>query len=111
NGGNAMEFAITTAAGGGESQVTAPSALPTGWHHVAITVDGVAGQLVLYLDGAVVAEGPTTTLPSNLGNTTQNWIGRSQYTADPYFGGSVDDFRIYSRALTEPEVRYLVGGP
>ncbi|MBN1359140.1 MAG: hypothetical protein JW993_01040, partial [Sedimentisphaerales bacterium] len=29
NGGNAMEFAITTAAGGGESQVTAPSALPT----------------------------------------------------------------------------------
>ncbi len=107
--GGALRCAITTTGGAGESAVTAPAELPTGWHHVAVAIDGAAGQLSLYLDGAVVASGPTATVPMDLGNTTQNWIGRSQYSADPYFGGSVDDFRIYSRALSAAEVRYLVG--
>jgi hypothetical protein len=31
---------------------------------------------------------------SNLGNTVTNWIGRSNFSADPYFDGLVDDFRI-----------------
>ncbi len=104
-----IRFAITTGSGAGESGVGASGPLPTGWHHVAVTIDGAAGQMTLYLDGDVVASGPTATLPADLGNTTQNWIGRSQYAADPYFNGSVDDFRIYSRALSAGEVRYLVG--
>ena len=41
--------------------------------------------------------------------TTQNWIGRSQFTADAFFNGTVDDFRIYNVALTEGQVRYLAG--
>ena len=41
--------------------------------------------------------------PSNLGTTTQNWIGRSQY-ADPYLNATVDDFQIYNSALTADEV-------
>jgi hypothetical protein len=45
----------------------------------------------------------------DLGVTTQNWLGRSQWTADPFFGGSIDDFHIYNRALSESEVRYLAG--
>jgi hypothetical protein len=28
----------------------------------------------------------------------QNWIGRSQWSADPYFKGRIDDFRIYHGA-------------
>jgi hypothetical protein len=48
-------------------------------------------------------------LPKDMGVTNQNWLGRSQYTTDPFFGGSIDEFRIYSRALSESEVRYLAG--
>jgi hypothetical protein len=48
-------------------------------------------------------------LPKNLGNTTQNWIGRSQFTADAFFLGMVDDFRLYNRAVSAAEVRYLAG--
>jgi hypothetical protein len=48
-------------------------------------------------------------LPKNLGNTTQNWIGRSQFTADAFFLGMVDDFRLYNRAVSASEVRYLAG--
>jgi hypothetical protein len=56
-----------------------------------------------------VDSGPTTVLPKDLGVTTNNWLGRSIYTADPYFNGAIDDFRIYDRALSEAEVRYLAG--
>jgi hypothetical protein len=28
--------------------------------------------------------------------TSQNWIGRSQWPADPYFNGLIDEFRIYN---------------
>ncbi len=57
----------------------------------------------------MAASGATATLPTDLGNTTQNWLGRSQYAADAYFGGSLDNFVIYSRALSAGEVRYLAG--
>ncbi len=57
----------------------------------------------------MVASGPTTILPKDIGNTTQNWLGRSQYTADAYLLGSLDDFRIYNRVLSQAELRYLAG--
>ena len=104
-----MRFAITTAGGGGESQLNASSSLPTGWHHVAIVIDGATMTMRLHMDGAVVASGATAVLPKDLGNTTQNWLGKSQYEADAYYGGMIDDFRIYNRALSEGEVRYLAG--
>jgi hypothetical protein len=45
--------------------------------------------------------------PSNLGNTTNNWIARSQFAVDPLFDGFIDDFRIYSRALSAAEIAAL----
>jgi hypothetical protein len=45
--------------------------------------------------------------PSHLGNTVNNWIGRSAFTADPYFAGLIDDFRVYKRALTATEITTL----
>ena len=48
-----------------------------------------------------------TLKPSSLGNTTQNYIGKSQF-GDPYLNGQVDEFRIYSSALTASEVATLI---
>jgi len=56
-----------------------------------------------------VASGPTAVLPRDLGVTTQNWLGRSQWSGDGYYQGQIDEFRIYDRALTAGEVRYLAG--
>jgi hypothetical protein len=109
NGYGGLVFAISTGGSGSESRLVAPTALPRGWRHVAVTIDGATSEMNLYLDGRVVDTETTATLPSALGNTTQNWIGRSQYTADPYFGGSFDEFRIYNRALTAGEIQYLAG--
>ncbi len=56
------------------------AALPTGgWHHVAVTLNGSTG--ILYVDGVQVGSNTGMTLkPSDMGSTTQNWIGRSQYS-------------------------------
>jgi hypothetical protein len=48
-----------------------------------------------------------TLRPSSIGNTANNFIGKSAFTADPYFDGLVDDFRVYNRALTPAEITAL----
>jgi hypothetical protein len=108
---NVLRFAITTAGytEGAESILDGPSALSPGWHHVAVSIDGSSMSMTLYLDGIAVATGPTATLPSDLGNTTQNYVGDSQYTADPFYAGDIDELLIYTRALSLGEIRYLAG--
>jgi hypothetical protein len=108
-GGAGLRFAITTSGSGGEQQLTGGGQLPLNtWSHVAVTLSGTTGTL--YLNGNPVATNPNMTLhPSNLGNTNQNWIGRSQYS-DPFLNATVDDFQIYGRALAASEVGVLAGG-
>jgi len=96
-----MRLAIQTG-GGGESLIDSTSTLPTGWHHVAVVIR--SGNMQLYLDGAVATSGSTSVVPSDLGQTGSNWLGRSQYAADGYFNGSLDDFRIYDYALSADEI-------
>ncbi|WP_460339390.1 glycoside hydrolase family 127 protein [Actinoallomurus acanthiterrae] len=106
SGSGTARFAITTSGAGGEQQINAPSALPTGaWTHVAVTLGGGVG--VLYVNGAEVARNAAMSLtPGGLGGTAQNRLGRSQYS-DPYLDGAVDDLRIYSRALSASEIAGL----
>jgi hypothetical protein len=105
-----MRFAITNAGNTAEDMTTAPQVLATGWHHVAVTIDAASKSHLLYLDGQVVATKTSARYtPSSLGNTTQNWLGRAQYVADPYFNGSLDDLRIYNCALTASEIAQLAG--
>lgn len=102
-----LRFAITTTGGSGEQKIDGTAALATsGWHHVAITLAGSTGTL--YVDGQQVGQNTAMTLrPSDLGTTTQNWIGRSQYSADPYFSGHIDDVRILAGALGGSEIAAL----
>jgi hypothetical protein len=109
--GSTIRFAITTGGSGAEQRINGTSALPTGvWTHVAVTKSGNVGTL--YVNGAQVGQNTSMSLsPSSLGNTTNNWIGRSQYSADPFLDGQIDDFRIYNRALSAAEVLSLFQTP
>jgi Concanavalin A-like lectin/glucanases superfamily/Glycosyl hydrolases family 43 len=107
-GAPGLRFAITTSGGGGEQQVTWANQLPTGWHHVAVTRSGTT--VTLWADGVAVVSNPDVTInPADLGTTTNNWIGRSQY-ADPFLAATVDDFNIYDRALDPAEIQALAAG-
>jgi hypothetical protein len=110
SGSNALRFAISTGGAGAEQRINGTSALPTGvWTHVAVTKSGNTGTL--YVNGAQVGQNTAMTLnPSSLGNTTNNWLGRSQY-ADPFLDGQLDEFRIYNRALSASEILALFQNP
>ena len=110
SGTNAGRFAIRSIEVG-EQIVNPPAILPTGWHHVAASINSATMRIYLYVDGALVANGPTLLLPKDLGVSTQNWLARSQYP-DSYYKGALDDVRIYDRALATDEVMDIVsGGP
>lgn len=100
-------FAISLNGGAGEELIEASSALPTGaWTHVAVTLSGGVGTM--YFNGAVVGTNTAMTFaPFRLGPTPNNWLGRSQFSADPYFKGLLDDFRIYHNALSAAEIAGL----
>jgi hypothetical protein len=108
-GGAGLRYAITANGSGGEQQLTGGGHLPLNtWSHVAVTVSGNTGTL--YLNGTPVATNTNMTLhPSSLGDTNQDWIGRSQFS-DPFLAASVDDFQIYDHALSAGEVGALAGG-
>jgi hypothetical protein len=109
-GGGPIRFAITTPGGGGEQQINGPSTLPLNtWSHVAVTLSGNTGTL--YVNGQPVGTNTNMTFtPADLGATNQDWIGRSQFSADPFLAATVDDFQIYSRALSTTEVADLAAG-
>jgi len=106
--GGPMRLAITTGGGGGESLIDSPNTLPSGWHHLAAVI--TSGNMQIFLDGAMVVSGSTALVPSDLGQTGSNWLGRSQYAADAYFNGSLDDFRIYDYALSVEEIEMTMRG-
>lgn len=91
----------------GEQSVNAPNAIPANtWVHVAFTLSGTVGTL--YINGIPVASNSAIDFaPFQMGNTTQNWLGRAQYSSDPYFKGRMQDFRLYSGALSETEIKNL----
>lgn len=107
-----LRFAISTAGNSAshEQHIDGTAALPTGaWHHVAVVLGAAGG--VLYLDGVQVGANASMTLrPADLGIVPNAYIGKSQFSADPYLDGNVDEFRVYDRALSATEIGTLAGG-
>eukprot|EP01136_Pigoraptor_vietnamica_P025735 Opistho-1_new@79968 len=89
--------------GGTEQGITYNFATPLNtWTHFAITQSGNTCRL--YINGALVTTSTSITIkPSNIGSTNLNYLGKSQWN-DPMFKGSIDEFKIYSRALSATEI-------
>jgi hypothetical protein len=91
-------------------QVSPATPLEEGvWHHVAGVFDGEARTLAVYVDGALagwrsVSYGSVhdATAPFMLG------ANLSSGSALQPFDGQLDEWRVYSRALTESEIAALM---
>ncbi len=101
SGDGKVSFALDS---GSFYKITSTSVLSANtWYYIVMQC-GTAG-LNLYINGALEANNATTNCHSNstafqFGN--DNWSGGGEY-----FGGSLDDLRIYNRALTATEISNL----
>ena len=75
------------------------------FHHYALTVDSVAGESKLYVDGSLSATLNAAIIMSAGGTHTR--FGRQYDGHAEYFGGALDDVRIYNHTLTRDEVARL----
>ncbi len=103
--GSVMRFAIKN---GGSEQRVDTSRLATGqWVHLAVTLRDDAATL--YVNGkAVSSNGNVTINPAEL-LADRNYIGDSQFSADPLFNGRIDEFRIFNHALSGSQIWNLWG--
>jgi hypothetical protein len=100
-----LHFAITTNHNGAETpRLDWTNSLPLNvTSFVAVTYSPVRGVAKLYLNGVPVASG-VATIPLSAIIDTNNWLGRSQFSQDPYFGGRYNEFRIYRGLLSDSDV-------
>ncbi len=101
NCGSGLQFAIKN--GGDEELVTPGKRLTSNrWYHLAVTLaDGVAS---VYLDGELVGQNTNMTITPADFRPVLNYIGRSQFVADPLLRGTVQDFHIYNYALSADQI-------
>jgi hypothetical protein len=71
--------------------------------YVAVTYSPVRGVAKFYLNGQPVAAAAASIFLSAIVDTN-DWLGRSAFPVDNFFGGRYDEFRIYSGLLQDSDV-------
>ena len=79
------------------------------WHHLAFVRDTSQNKFFAYIDGNL--ELTENSAGSDIVFTTALRIGGDlrNSTGGPSFHGQIDEFRIWSKALTQEEIRERVG--
>ena len=105
-GANSIGF--VTLVNGVQEYVATSTVMPTGWHHLALTMapaaTGTGTVGAIYLDGAVIGTSALTFNPASLGTISNNWVGRSSF-GNPYAKMALDETRFYSVALTQAQIQ------
>jgi len=89
------------------------------WQHLAVVIDGKTRKVVHYVNGLPVSRHVLTIGPPYRVGSAElgNWNARSGPNPEPSLirnlSGSLDEFELFSRALSDTEVRelYLKGKP
>lgn len=107
NGPN-LRYKITCVTGTNDRYI--PYSLPLNtWVNVVISQKNSIFKA--YVNGTLqYTDSNSTVKPSDMGVTTQNYLGKSQYSADAYTDHTYDDFKIYDYALSDQDVNNLYTG-
>jgi hypothetical protein len=95
--------------GDDEQTVDCKTVLPTQqWKHVAVTMG--KDKTAIYVDGVEVGSSTGITIrPADI-RPVLNYLGRSQFTSDPFMTADLDDVRIYNYAVSEDDVKTIMNG-
>lgn len=91
---------------GTDYRVTAPD-WNTNWQHFAITWSDITGNTRLYYNG-VLFDSSTGLSSLELNNSLPIGARNNGGSIDLYSEVTIDDFRLYNRVLSAPEIRELV---
>jgi hypothetical protein len=72
--------------------------------HITVVVDPLTFTLAMYRDGVLEFARYDATAPLTVISTDLAVLGRSLVGVDPYMPGAIDEFRIYSGALSAQEI-------
>ena len=102
-----MTGAVRLACSGlvGDWQVVGQTAVDDGlWHHVAGVYDAEEGQMLVYVDGYIDAQGQATGAVEV--NAQEVWIGANpEYTGqEARWQGVIDNVRVFNYALAADEI-------
>ena len=78
------------------------------WNHIAWTLSPTNGWTV-YLNGALFVSFNNGYYPNSIVRNS-NYIGRSNWSSDPYFTGNIADFRIYNTVLNQVAITSIYNG-
>jgi len=80
--------------------------------YVAVTYDPGASTARMYFNGALVGSANKSLNPLIVMTDYNNWLGRSQWTRDPFFNGEYNEFRIWDGALSAADIaNHNAAGP
>jgi autotransporter-associated beta strand protein len=101
SGSGTLRFAIRN--GGAEQQLNHTGALPVNtWTHVGVTLSGNTGKL--FVNGTLVATNNSMSInPQDIG-TIENYLGKSRFTADPFFAGRLDDVQFLTHSVADSKI-------
>ena len=117
DGAGKLVFSLQDSAGTvSTASTTSYAFLADQWHHITVSWNVGSSSLLVYLDGALAAQSATA-LNGTLGDTASLYIGArrmsgitgtpSAYT-NKTSDGYIDEFRIYSSALSAVEIESLM---
>ncbi|MBI9019309.1 MAG: LamG domain-containing protein [Phycisphaerae bacterium] len=81
-----------------------------GWNHLACSVNFTEGMIRIYINGIIAANNTSQTIDLLETEPAPFYIGVSSDTQSNYWHGKIDDFMIYSYALSHNEIVYLAKG-
>ena len=102
---NSLTYNVIDGAGNSMSNMGYAGLVLNQWKLYTVTVTP-GGAATIYINGSSVATASGFSAPTNI-TRTSNFIGRSNWSSDSYYTGSMDDLRIYNRALSASEVLQL----
>lgn len=83
-----------------------PSLTDKAWHQIVVSWS--SAKVELYIDGnSVGSTANPKALPSQLGATSTNYLGRSRDDSKLAMFGEVDDLRVYDRVLSAADIKLL----
>jgi hypothetical protein len=106
--GGALRFDVRNSTLGISTHLTSYDVISNNtWTYVAVTFS--QGRILLYADGIMRLNATAAVALSN--GTTSATVGRMPNNPDAWFNGTIDEVKVYSRALSADEIRtqYLSG--